>query len=678
MKGWVYILIGVVISWCGGEWTPEFCPMRCVCHQMELEPLQTILNAVDCKDRDLAILDKVPIDTEALVLRGNQLRIETLSRLNLSSVLYIDLSNNQLKLHQVGALEAFFKQLQSVRALDLSDNYLETLQASLFKELKSLEFLSLSGNSIVYIERNAFQFHTSLKILQLDKNHLRRIDGNLFNSIGLSLRDLDLSSNKIESIEEGDLTQLLRLERLKLSKNNLSQIHPDAFFQLSIRELYLDDNHLLTVPAEILQTLRNLTILNMNSNPIISFNTNSIKDLPNLKTVSFTNMPGLRVIDKGAFKNLPELSEVEMFENPQLEFVHPASFDNCTKLEFLYLHGNSLQGLDETLRVNLPSLRELSLYDNKIECGCFAKWLRNTTVNVIDGDKIVCAGPHAVKWATLYQLSDSQLEQACIPIVFLQTENSVSVNFGTDFFLKCRTLGGVSLSWQKTTEFTENITSEDGVLHLPAIQHSDTGVYTCLAASADGSSNSASVEIRATHSIILLTTLTVSKTFVVFKWDDTQGSTVISYGTSDGNTKEVVIPVGITQHTLEGLTPDTDYVVCLLYHHRLEHSCLTVHLLPESRTDTAEVDNSRQISTKNVPRIATNTVMIVLIVIALTAMLVVACTFTYKRCQRRKRSKIVYLRQKNDLSAASEINPHMTLEQCYNPTTVPLCDNELT
>ena len=274
-------------------------------------------------DRDLSNLGTVPESAQALILAGNKLRIDTLitntasqsaasttMAANLSNIQYVDLSQNELRFHQVEPLHKLFTQLQSLRALDLSNNYLESLQPSLFNGLKSLQFLSLSGNTIVYIERNTFQTLTNLKTLKLNNNLLRAVNAEWFNNVSLSLRDLDLSGNRLGAIRETDLVHVKHIERLNLSKNNISEIDENCLVDSEIRELDISHNQLTLMPFSFINTLKQLTILNINNNSVVTLNyrdTGAISRLPYLKQVSLSYMPKLKVIPEFSFSHLPSL-----------------------------------------------------------------------------------------------------------------------------------------------------------------------------------------------------------------------------------------------------------------------------------------------------------------------------------------------------------------------------------
>lgn len=637
-------------------------------------------------EKGIVTLAEVPKSAEALLLKGNQLHIETLYRQNLSNIQYIDISSNQLKLHQAEALLRLFSQLQSIRALDLSNNHLESLQSGIFDGLKSLEFLSLSGNSIVYIERNTFQALTSLRALNLNDNQLQTIDENWFSNISLSIRELDLRSNNIDSIDNGDLMHLVKLEKLILTSNRLAYINEEAFTDSEIQELYLNNNRLKSVPKEALLQLSKLVILSMDNNPIVNLYENSIPSHVNLKKLSLCNMPKLRIVHRHAFTNMPELLQINLFQNPRLEYIHPESFSNCESVETLHVHSNSLRGLDESILTSLPALKELSIYNNKIHCSCLADWLRNTTFHMLDGDKIVCASPHSVKMATLYQLTDSQLNLECSPLVLLQSSLTVSAHFGTDIALECQALGCTTLQWSRSrlhpkiiNQSNQSREESNGRLQIKMVQHSDEGSYTCLATSPSGESDSASVYVRVVHSIITFTTLAVSKSFMVLQWDNTKGPTVLTYADDRGNRSEVNIAAGINQYTLDKLKADTGYVVCLLYHNKLEHSCITVHMLPESRSDIVSAHNSNTGSTKSTSRHkASQAILIVFAAIGMLVISILVIAVVYKKCRRYKNTKILYVRQNNDSNLGAESTEQVKLDHCYNPTTVPLCRNELT
>lgn len=647
-------------------------------------------------DRDLSVLGSVPENTQALILAGNSMRIDILNgnnsaSRNLSNIQYVDLARNEFRLHQVEPLHQLFTQLQSLRALDLSNNYLESLHPSLFDGLKSLEYLSLSGNSIVYIERNTFQALTNLKTLKLNNNLLRSINAEWFSNISLSLRDLDLSGNKIPSIESNDLTHVRHIERLNLSKNNISQFVTRCFYNSSVRELDLSHNQIPEVPLSPINSLYQLTILNLNNNPIVFIHgTDQIRRLLHLKQISMSNMPKLRVIAANAFFNLPSLIKLEVFGNPEMKFFSPQSCFQCPNLTVLYLHNNALEGLGEDILVNNPNIREISLYNNNLHCGCFAAWLRekNGSVNIIDGDKMVCQSPHAVKSATLYQLTEQQLSNDCMPQVIRISEPQIDVGWGLKVSLECQSIGAMSFSWTCPTSDIDEDVGEDYVIKhenkLPTFSYIDSlkakshdldGVYSCVAISKQGLQNSQSIYLRVIHPDIQLKTTAISKSFIVLNWQSTSGSKVISYAADDGVIQEIQLDEEVTQYTLEDLKPNSAYSICLLYHDRADKSCLTVHMLPLKRLDVNQHEGT---NSKADDSSHANGIVILITVTVIAGFIIFAIALVaYKKCQRYKQAKIVYSRHLNESCSSVESSMSVKIDRCYNPTTAPLCDNEM-
>ena len=652
-------------------------------------------------DRDLSNLGTVPESAQALILAGNKLRIDTLitntasqsaasttMAANLSNIQYVDLSQNELRFHQVEPLHKLFTQLQSLRALDLSNNYLESLQPSLFNGLKSLQFLSLSGNTIVYIERNTFQTLTNLKTLKLNNNLLRAVNAEWFNNVSLSLRDLDLSGNRLGAIRETDLVHVKHIERLNLSKNNISEIDENCLVDSEIRELDISHNQLTLMPFSFINTLKQLTILNINNNSVVTLNyrdTGAISRLPYLKQVSLSYMPKLKVIPEFSFSHLPSLIKLELFENPQLRFINPRFCFSCPNLTVLYIHNNALEGLDEKILIENPSLAELSLYNNNLHCGCFASWLRNTngSVTIIDGDKMVCQSPHSVKSATLYQLTSEQLEADCDPQIIRISPPEVTVQWGSRVYLECQSIGAETLYWIRPNQRDDDV--DDGiVMHdnkLPNFRyelvvhgnsHESEGVYSCLAESKQGLRNSQSVFVRISHPAVQLKTTAVSKSFIVLTWEQTSGSKVITYAADDGVIREIMLGEDVTQYTLEDLRPNSGYKICLLYHNRTDENCITVHMLPLKRVDMKEEKTNSKANSSQV-----NGMILLITLTALAAVVIVGiAVVVYKKCQRYKLAKVVYSRHLNE-SCSVDSSMHIKIDQCYNPTTAPLCDNEV-
>ena len=197
-------------------------------------------------------------------------------------------------------------------------------------------------------------------------------------------------------------------------------------------------------------------------------------------------------------------------------------------------------------------------------------------------------------------------------------------------------------------------------------------MYSCLAESKQGLRNSQSVFVRISHPAVQLKTTAVSKSFIVLTWEQTSGSKVITYAADDGVIREIMLGEDVTQYTLEDLRPNSGYKICLLYHNRTDENCITVHMLPLKRVDMKEEKTNSKANSSQV-----NGMILLITLTALAAVVIVGiAVVVYKKCQRYKLAKVVYSRHLNE-SCSVDSSMHIKIDQCYNPTTAPLCDNEV-
>lgn len=112
-----------------------------------------------------------------------------------------------LKLYKAGiriVKNNAFREIRSIKRLDLSENRIETIELDAFKELgSSLLSLKIShGCSMDMIAPSTFKHLKSLEELDLSNNQLTKIPETSFHFLS-NLRLLNLHDNKIEGILKG-------------------------------------------------------------------------------------------------------------------------------------------------------------------------------------------------------------------------------------------------------------------------------------------------------------------------------------------------------------------------------------------------------------------------------------------------------------------------------------------
>ncbi|XP_070185531.1 insulin-like growth factor-binding protein complex acid labile subunit isoform X1 [Littorina saxatilis] len=339
---------------------------------------------VDCSHTQVTSLSDVDIsgvdvsDVILLDLSNNQLsewRSGSLS--DLSSLRHLNLGHNDLQELDQHA----FQGLEELETLDLSYNNLTALTSRTFANLPHLQRLLLDHNQVTSLGTDVFENLTHLRHLDLGHNHLQVLY-NTFSSLA-HLHWLGLGSNRLQRLEAGAMTGLDRLINLDLSDNKLqltSSVYPARVFaslgQLQLLRLENNDHDqngeypdnvfsdLVSLTLLSIDTfsdvhfgrdfaaLRNIHTLDLSKNCRIShiFNT-SFEGFKN-STLSFINFQycSLQIIEACAFCELPALDRLwfmhSYYQTPNhiLESLYGLQHQNMTEIK--------LQGIGDRLPFN--------------------------------------------------------------------------------------------------------------------------------------------------------------------------------------------------------------------------------------------------------------------------------------------------------------------------------------
>ena len=161
----------------------------------------------------------------------------------------LDLSSSNLSgIYNMTELEK-----NKIKRLDLSKNYLVSINMYNFcydssdswRFVYKIEELILSKNFITHIEWNTFFYMQALRYLDLSSNFLRSIDKRLFvsNEQNSNITILDISNNNLTDIAIDTFKPLVKLKVLKMNENLLKKIDERMFEHLTkLEDLDLDRN----------------------------------------------------------------------------------------------------------------------------------------------------------------------------------------------------------------------------------------------------------------------------------------------------------------------------------------------------------------------------------------------------------------------------------------------------
>ncbi|KAL7845623.1 hypothetical protein AOLI_G00238150 [Acnodon oligacanthus] len=166
---------------------------------------------------------------------------------------------------------------KQVERMNLGFNSINRITDSSFAGMRKLELLMMHGNDVHNIPNGTFQDLISLQMMKMSYNKLRVISRQTFQGLW-NLARLHLDHNRLEFIHPDAFQGLTSLRLLQLEGNRLQQLHPATFATLSVlgyfpvstlKNLYLSENGLTTLPQKMLAGMPHLENLFLHDNPWI-------------------------------------------------------------------------------------------------------------------------------------------------------------------------------------------------------------------------------------------------------------------------------------------------------------------------------------------------------------------------------------------------------------------------
>ncbi|XP_077150830.1 matrix-remodeling-associated protein 5 isoform X1 [Ranitomeya variabilis] len=162
-----------------------------------------------------------------------------------------------------------------VERINLGFNSIQSVPEHAFSGLSKLEMLLMHSNDIQNIPNGAFKDLSSLQVFKMSYNKLKVITSHTFHGVS-GLTRLHVDHNKVEFIHPNAFSGLTALRLLHLEGNLLQQLHASTFCtfnflgyfrQSTLKHLYLSDNMIQMLPADMIQTMPLLENLYLHGNP---------------------------------------------------------------------------------------------------------------------------------------------------------------------------------------------------------------------------------------------------------------------------------------------------------------------------------------------------------------------------------------------------------------------------
>ena len=198
-------------------------------------------------------------------------------------------------------------------SLRISFSAISLLRTQTFNGFVNLIDLDLSRCNISSLETLVFYELIHLNVINLSYNAIPSIDNSLF-FMNRKLRIVNFKNNVLKSIGDAAFSRLDDLEVLFLSHNNFLIVPDDFITCPNLKQLYLNNCHIMIIFSGAFNQIRNLTHLALECNKIEKLTTNMLENLTNLQYLNLSDNL-IQTMDDSCFWNLMGLSHLYLENN---------------------------------------------------------------------------------------------------------------------------------------------------------------------------------------------------------------------------------------------------------------------------------------------------------------------------------------------------------------------------
>ena len=217
-----------------------------------------------------------------------------------------------------------------LRRLDLSRNFLSTIEANAFDSVEALRELDVSHNLLVDIQGLDGLLHLRL----LDVSHNALTSAAFLRDDLAALQRLRMAGNQFTELRGADFENLYDLRYLDMSDNRIARVVIENGFEY-LASLHLSHNRLQDV--SFINRLPQLTDLDLSHNRVTFVPGDTFRRAQSLRSIDLSNNQ-LNRVDSAAF-DLENLQSLDISHNSLQEVVQ---LGWQRSLRHLYLHHNNI------------------------------------------------------------------------------------------------------------------------------------------------------------------------------------------------------------------------------------------------------------------------------------------------------------------------------------------------
>ncbi|GFR63887.1 leucine-rich repeat-containing protein [Elysia marginata] len=290
-----------------------------------------------------------------------------------------------------------------------------------------------------------------------------------------AVSELNLSHNRLSAGTIPSLSQLASLDNLNLSNNKIQDRLPNL--PSTVRLLVLTNNDIEVLDKNFFSGLPKLATLMLNDNSIHTIKAGTFTEMSELEHVSLldNNLSGF---EPWSLSGLSSLVTLDLSGNRFSQI--PPALKN-SPLSELVLKDNLIKDIndDDTVLCTMPSLTQVLLENNPIECNCIPSCLRVLGANIVGfcnaaAGKMPLADMQNCTFLVEQSTSSPQEDRKHHESTHKTELSSLVESDSSDHEVTASTIG--LLKVDTTADEVENVTDSDGKVDLST--HSDGDVLT--------------------------------------------------------------------------------------------------------------------------------------------------------------------------------------------------------
>ena len=282
----------------------------------------------------------------------------------------IDLSKNFLTTLE----ENYFKEVKQVEEIVLTNNMINSIDERTFAENLQLKRVFLSNNYISIFSSSCIQNNSLLTLLNLDHNYVEYLSDNFL--ISDSLEVLNLRNCQVKTMSSLAFKSLPSLKTLRMANNFIATLPDDLLIPSSLKFADFSFNSFkgkVNLPRDFFK----VTSVLINSNEITDFVVLPGEDTTknSLDYIDLSGNPLLLENENVTLLDTISHATTVVLSNCQLSKFPNGLFSSKSEVQHLYLDHNNFVNLNEVIDISFGKrLKSLSLkyLDLLNEVSCFS------------------------------------------------------------------------------------------------------------------------------------------------------------------------------------------------------------------------------------------------------------------------------------------------------------------